>query len=52
MPLRKSTIKDQSNEPDENNDLNEDNSDEGNELNEDNESEINNFKDYSCSPFE
>jgi hypothetical protein len=63
LPLRESTIEDQSNEPDESN---RDNSDEGNESNEDNESEIDNFydddelennnsenfEDYSCPPFE
>ena len=52
LPLRESMIEDKNNKPDEDNNSNEDNSDEGNESNEDNESEINNFEDYSCSPFE
>ena len=54
LPLRESTIEDQSNEPDEGNDSNEDNSDESNKSNEDNEENNNseNFEDYSCPPFE
>ena len=45
-------IKDQSNEPDKDNNLNENNSNKGNELNKDNKLVINKFEDYSYPSFE
>jgi hypothetical protein len=49
LPLRESTIKNQSNESDEDNESENNNSDEDDES-ENNNSE--NFEDYSCPPFE
>ena len=55
LPLRESTVEDQSNELDEGNELNKDNELENNNSDEDDELENNNsanFEDYSCPPFE